>query len=61
MALRRIGRLLGLALLLAFLSGAVLSPPDPFTQIVYAGGFLLVAVPVVLLYVHYTDADRRRS
>ena len=59
MALRRTGRLLVYALLLAFLTGAVLSPPDPFTQILYAGGFLLVAVPAVLLYVHYVDGEER--
>ena len=61
MALSRTVRLLGLALLFAFLVGAVLSPPDPFTQVLYAGGVTIVAVPAVLLYVRYVDGDERRT
>ncbi|WP_227352707.1 twin-arginine translocase subunit TatC [Haladaptatus salinisoli] len=35
-----------LALLLAFVAGAVLTPPDPFTQVLYVVPLFLVALPV---------------
>ena len=55
MPLRRTLRLLGYALVASVLVGAVLSPPDPFTQLFYAAGFMLLAAPAVVLYVRRTD------
>lgn len=55
MTLRRILRLLASALILASLVSAVLAPPDPLTQLYYVAGFVVVAVPVVVLYVGYTE------
>jgi hypothetical protein len=38
------------ALLFAFALGAVVSPPDPFTQLLYAVPAVAVAVPVLYRY-----------
>ena len=38
------------ALLIAVTVGAVLSPPDPFSQLLYAGPAFVVALPVVYRY-----------
>ncbi|WP_327050963.1 hypothetical protein [Halomicrococcus gelatinilyticus] len=44
-SLERAGNALPLALLVTFLLGAVFSPPDPFTQVVFALPLLVVALP----------------
>jgi hypothetical protein len=46
------------ATLVAFFFGALVSPPDPFTQIRYWGGALLVTVPGAYVFV-YRDGYRR--
>lgn len=38
------------ALLFSFALGAVVVPPDPFAQLLYAGPALVVAVPVLYRY-----------
>jgi Sec-independent protein secretion pathway component TatC len=46
----RLGRAVWVALLVSFVVGAVLSPPDPFTQLLYAGPLFVVALPVIYRY-----------
>ena len=44
-SLERAGNALPLAILVTFALGAVFSPPDPFTQLLYVPPLLVVALP----------------
>ncbi|WP_135827811.1 DUF7534 family protein [Halorussus halobius] len=46
----RLGGAVSDGLLFAFVLGSVMSPPDPFTQLLYAGPAVAVAVPVLYRY-----------
>lgn len=46
----RLGRSVLYALVISFTLGGVLSPPDPFTQLLYASPTFLVALPVLYRY-----------
>ncbi|WP_128477409.1 DUF7534 family protein [Halorussus pelagicus] len=46
----RLGATAADALVVSFISGALLSPPDPFTQVLYVVPTFLVAVSALWLY-----------
>ncbi|SDF95017.1 hypothetical protein [Halorientalis regularis] len=48
-----------LATLGSFLAGTVLAPPDPFSQVLWNLGGLVLTIPAALLYVTYGAEFRR--
>jgi sec-independent protein translocase protein TatC len=55
----RLARVLATAVLLSWVVTAVLSPPDPVTQLYYAGGAIAVTVPLGYLLVVHIPAQER--
>ncbi|WP_157971743.1 DUF7534 family protein [Halorussus litoreus] len=46
----RLGGAAAVALLIAFVFGAILSPPDPVTQLLYVGPLFVVLTPLAYRY-----------
>lgn len=60
-SLGRAGNALPLALLVTFVLGALFSPPDPFTQVVFALPLLVVAAPGAYVVLGRAPTDRQHA